>query len=558
MMYRYLFLLLFLPQWSLAQTTGTCSPGTASKDLDVNNVRARLYNTGGLFWKGAGNIYTVPKEAQANAIFAHNLWIAGMVDGALRITASDYGPWEWWPGPLDSLGYPPLDCADYDRMYKVSREDFKVYDETGEATEDLTEWPVHLGAPVQDGDGDPENYDLQRGDRPLLFGDQMVWWVMNDRGNEHGWSLSEPIGLEMQVTAFSFKGGPYTSPVDPVLAHTTFYRYRLIYKGRAPWEDAYFGLWNDPDLGDAGDDYVGSDSTLHMGYVWNGDDFDGSGGGYGDKPPALGNVILQGPTIDPDGLDNDRDGIVDEQGERQGMSSFIYYNSDATVQGNPDSGDDAYRFLRALWRDDFSVTYGGSGRGFSEEPTRFMFSGNPPAFWSEENTDNAGSRNTPADRRFIMATGPFRMEPGDIQDILVGIVWAQGQDRYRSVYKLKADVAGLHIFNSTAQCLIPEEQPAFLAAPAPPEPPDRYILYRNYPNPFATRTTIQYDLPQDQPVHLAVYDVLGRPIRTLVDAHQSAGSYAFDFDATGLSPGFYLARLRLGYLERTLRMIRHP
>ena len=44
-----------------AQTPGTCLLGSASADLDVNNVRARLFNNGGLFWKGAGNVYNVPK-----------------------------------------------------------------------------------------------------------------------------------------------------------------------------------------------------------------------------------------------------------------------------------------------------------------------------------------------------------------------------------------------------------------------------------------------------------------------------------------------------------------
>ncbi len=553
MNHRYFFLLLLLPGLSLAQTTGTCSPGTASKDLDVNNVRARLYNTGGLFWKGAGNIYTVPKEAQANAVFANTLWIAGLVDGALRITASDYGPWEWWPGPLDSLGSPPLDCTDYDRMYKVSREDFKTYEETGEATDDLAEWPVHLGAPVQDGDGNLDNYNLHGGDRPLLFGDQMVWWVMNDRGNVHSWSLTEPIGLEMQVTAFAFK----VAARNP-LWNTTFYRYKMTYRGDSPLEDARLGVWVDADLGDASDDYVGADTTLHMGYTWNGDDLDGSSGGYGDRPPAIGFSLFEGLRAEDDGIDNNRNGIVDEAGERMGMSMFKAYNSDSTIDGDPDSGADAYRYLQGLWRDGRPQTYGGSGIAFSDTPFPFMFPGNPPEFWSEENYDGQGTRRTPADRRFLMAMGPFRMEPGETQDFVVAVVWAQGSNRFESVYKLKADVARMFSWVEHGLCIVPDESPALSAAPALPEPPDRYIVYRNYPNPFATRTTIEYDLPQDRPVHLTVYDVLGRPIRTLVDGHQSAGSYAVDFDATGLPSGLYLARLRLGHLERTLPMLRIP
>lgn len=40
-------LLLVAPLY--AQQPGTCTLGNATRDLDVNNVRARLYNTGGLF-----------------------------------------------------------------------------------------------------------------------------------------------------------------------------------------------------------------------------------------------------------------------------------------------------------------------------------------------------------------------------------------------------------------------------------------------------------------------------------------------------------------------------
>ena len=45
-----------------AQTPGTCATGTATKDLDINNVRARLYNTGNLFWRGGANVYNVPND----------------------------------------------------------------------------------------------------------------------------------------------------------------------------------------------------------------------------------------------------------------------------------------------------------------------------------------------------------------------------------------------------------------------------------------------------------------------------------------------------------------
>ncbi len=58
-----------------AQTTGDCNLGSATADLDVGNVRARMYNTGGLFWNGGPPVYEVPKGSGSNAIFASGLWI---------------------------------------------------------------------------------------------------------------------------------------------------------------------------------------------------------------------------------------------------------------------------------------------------------------------------------------------------------------------------------------------------------------------------------------------------------------------------------------------------
>lgn len=73
--------------------------------------------------------------------------------------------------------------------------------------------------------------------------------------------------------------------------------------------------------------------------------------------------------------------------------------------------------------------------------------------------------------------------------------------------------------------------------------PDRFTLSRNYPNPFADRTTFEYTLPETQPVRVRVYDLIGRVVATLVDAVQPAGTYRVTFHADGLSSGIYIYRL---------------
>ena len=457
--------------WAAAgKTYGTCQSGISFSDLDINNVRARLYNTGGLFWKGAGALYNVPQSGTGNAIFAAGIWIGGLVNGELRMVASDYGPWELWPGPLDDNGNAPADCSVYDRMYKVNRQDILDYQDTGVASADLADWPFELGAPVIDGDGDPNNYNLAGGDRPNIKGDQGIWWIMNDVGNEHAWSLTQPIGLEVQVLAFSFKRAD-------ALNNTTFYTYNLINKGGAQLTETYFAIWVDPDLGDAADDYVGSDTTRGIGFVWNGSDFDSGADGYADRPPALGYDFFKGP-------------VEDAEGNNVGATKFVYYNNDSTQQGNPDAGDDAYRYLRGLWRDDAPITLGGTGRGFSDEPVDFMFPGNPPEFWSEENTDGAGTRNTPADRRFLMSSGPFTLDPGGEIEIVYGIVWSQAGDRFASVQQMKSD-------DALAQAAFNVD----FELPPPPDPPrvetselDRTIVLTWSYNPSDNNYLNSYDV----------------------------------------------------------------
>ena len=73
--------------------------------------------------------------------------------------------------------------------------------------------------------------------------------------------------------------------------------------------------------------------------------------------------ILFDTDISIDGLDNDRDGEIDEIGEQIIMSKFVYYNNDWSVTGNPQSGTHIYNYLRGIWKDNIPMTYGGDGHG---------------------------------------------------------------------------------------------------------------------------------------------------------------------------------------------------
>ena len=277
---------LLLSPSALAQPApGSCAPGTAQATLDGNAVTAELFNTGSLFFgNGSEAAYVVEGTS---AIFAANVWFGGIVDGEVRTAGGAYSNFEFWPGPLGDDGRPidPTDCSAYDRIYTVSRSDLAAYEGGGAPVADLADWPVALGAPVLDGDGTPGNYDLAAGDRPdLKGGAQAAFWVMNDVGNQHGSTQSEPLGIEVRVLAVAPQTG------DERLDQATVYHYEITNRSPLPIEEMRATVWADIDLGNYADDYMGTDTTHHMAYVYNAYDYDARG--YGLAPPAVGAVLL--------------------------------------------------------------------------------------------------------------------------------------------------------------------------------------------------------------------------------------------------------------------------
>jgi hypothetical protein len=76
------------------------------------------------------------------------------------------------------------------------------------------------------------------------------------------------------------------------------------------------------------------------------------------------------------------------------------------------------------------------------------------------------------------------------------------------------------------------------------ELPKTISLAQNYPNPFNPSTIISYELSSGQLVALEVYDMTGRMVRSLVNEFKAAGTHQAAFNASGLSSGIYIYRLK--------------
>ncbi len=80
--------------------------------------------------------------------------------------------------------------------------------------------------------------------------------------------------------------------------------------------------------------------------------------------------------------------------------------------------------------------------------------------------------------------------------------------------------------------------------------PQTFFLGQNYPNPFNPSTRIDFTIPEAGHVSLAVFDLLGRHIGTLVDGPMERGTYTIEFGRADLPTGLYVYRLQMN--EHTL------
>jgi flagellar hook assembly protein FlgD len=84
-------------------------------------------------------------------------------------------------------------------------------------------------------------------------------------------------------------------------------------------------------------------------------------------------------------------------------------------------------------------------------------------------------------------------------------------------------------------------------------------LEQNFPNPLKRQTKISYQLPTEGYTSLAVYNIAGQKIKTLVKEAQNVGTHNATWngqDESGkpVSAGIYIYRLQTGNGCRTRKM----
>jgi Zn-dependent metalloprotease len=85
--------------------------------------------------------------------------------------------------------------------------------------------------------------------------------------------------------------------------------------------------------------------------------------------------------------------------------------------------------------------------------------------------------------------------------------------------------------------------------------PTHFALQQNFPNPFNPITILSYQLAASSGVELSIYNILGQKIVSLVSEKQVAGTYAVEWDASGLASGIYYYRLDAGDFQDMKKMV---
>ena len=554
-------------------TFNTVSGSPVYKKFNINNISTWIKNDGEADINPNGNSgFEYPRRSGKTAIFQSGLLWGGKVNGEVRVGGSVYRQGTV-PGRILNSGVPANQLIgedpnlDHVRCYRV-RWDYltgsvqaEIDDGEGTETEiraayerDWMEWPAADGAPFEDVDADG-SYDPLVDIAGIPGADQTIWFVCNDTDPNQTQFMygSLPMGIEEQVTVWGYKSaGP--------LGSMMFKRYVIINKSNALLEEMYISIWNDPDVGDASDDFVGCDTVLSLTYAYNATPLDAI---YGIQPPAVGFDFLQGPIIPGNPTDTARyfDRYVLGKKNLPVSVHYFFVGADAVwrdpAQGQYQGTLEWYNFLQGR--------VGTTGNPFPDPytggTTKFALYGDPVAGtgWLD------GILHAPGDRRAGLSIGPFNLAAGETQEVVLATIAAIGTNHINSVSLLRD-------YDTVAQ----DKYDDFFGISTGIE--DEYLtnpvdfeLFQNYPNPFNPTTKIKFTIPQSPLlggdgrgglVTLKVYDVLGNEIATLVNEELSAGEYEVEFNATShsgevrnLTSGIYFYKLESGKFSETKKMI---
>jgi hypothetical protein len=489
----------------------------------ANLLRGNLANDGIVFLgkSGVDNgdldgiLYPANTPNPKNTLYSSALWLAGLdAGGNLHTAAQTYRQ-----SGVDYLPYPisaqPQERYGWDHIWRITnqevyafRQDFNDNGQLNNTIPDAIKyWPAKYNSNARGANGTPINvnfdaapfydsnadgiYNVFDADYPLVYGDEMFWWVFTDSMPiVHGETEGAALGVEVNAMAYSFYGTP-----GNVLERTIFTRYEITNKSSNKYHDLFLGIFSDIEIGCYNDDYIGCDTIGEFYYGYNATDHDscvtntGQLFGFITNPPVQSVVFLSHPL--------DRFSL--------GFSSF------STIPNSV-----KYNYI--LQNKDENGSYVVNPITGSEE--YHMFPGNP----SEATEWSMASTNVPPhDSKGIGSSGPFTLQPNETITFEVAYVVHPKGDLTNSsnVTEMQAEVDELHGFHDGYH-------PVSIA-----EVQQKDWSFNIYPNPNSGSFSINIE----GTATYEVYDLAGRKVEATILGQANGATIS------GLNAGTYIVKV---------------
>ena len=347
------------------------------------------------------------------------------------------------------------DAAEFNNVALADVTEQMTKDIMDQYKNDWKNWPVAEGAPFEDmnenGVYDPildtnGMPDQTKGDYPGIHGaDQVVWFKVNDQDADKTYNLygSDPLGIELQVTVWA-----YNQP-ESRLGQSIFKKYEIKNISADTFNEMYLSQFSDPDLGDYSDDLAGCVKETNSAFVYNGGSSDHVYDNLGVAPPAVGYTLLQGPIIPSPGDTAYFDSGWLPDYKNLSMTSFAYFAAGSSISdpllGNYGGTLQWYNLMRGYTPTedlDNPTPYTHGSGPQKGEATKFPLDGDPVL--SIGDVDGQGNNMPPGDRRIVLTSGPFTLEPGASQEMVVAVVGGHSTDYLYSINELQDNITSVH------------------------------------------------------------------------------------------------------------------
>ena len=375
-----------------------------------------------------------------------------------------------------------------------------------------------------------------------MYGDQMIWTILNDRGDRHTNTKSEPLGIEVQYFAYVFDS-PGT------LGNTVFFRFEISNRSADMIEDFFFGLQLDQRRAMETDWYHGSDSTTGTIYSYFSPEVDAEFEGISQ---SVGLTLVDASRRPKDNYK--RFSTLPEQGFSHTMINWLF------TQIQYHSPADVYDWLQAKWPDPVIHRYGlttkklldsllggmeKSTTGFGSNPvsgdsTDYFFPGDPTIdeHWSMMNLDKTGSDMGAQTNYVYGGYGPVDLEPEETFVVTAAMIWTGGQDGFEAANKIRRDarfiqgIADIVASPRNIQQITPSESSG--------------LRVEAFPNPTSQNITLRvFDFDMSS-LDVEVFDPIGRLKWSRTAPNPQSVQSTFHIPSGQWTGGVYFVRYRIG------------